>query len=455
MATVAAERDITSRLTPSVYDGSAAEQRATPEAGRSWLERLLMRFIMWDNEHPHNVLHRTQHKLVTTGFRLGYGRYDDDMVLTTIGRTSGQPRHVIVGAIFIDDRLYVVNPFGDRAHWYRNLLADPIVTLQRRGKTWTARAARATDRDEAVMLYEQTPGATGTMLRWMLRAQGLGETAEDFADNIDRFCFVRFDEVHEAGPPPMKADLVWVWPVVVAIGLTGLLARRSRRLAVAGAAVTSAALLVLRGRVLVDRLTELAISRPTGPIGRMLYRDATSMHGEGWRICHERLALVREDHLLDVGCGGGTFLSQALETVDRAAGVDHSPDMVALTRESNARAVAEGRLDVRLGDAAALPWDDATFDAQSNLAALFFATDPPAVLREAARVLKPGGRLLVVTMPKLKRRDVGTRVMGWFLHKARLYSDEELAQLLRDAGFDAVEVYSPSDDSQVGYGARG
>jgi len=119
----------------------------------------------------------------------------------------------------------------------------------------------------------------------------------------------------------------------------------------------------------------------------MLYRDATPMHGEGWRICHERLALKAEDHLLDVGCGGGAFLSQALETVNRAAGLDHSPDMVALTRENNARALAEGRLEVRLGYAAALPWEDATFDAESYLAALFFAADPPAVLREAARVL--------------------------------------------------------------------
>ena len=136
----------------------------------------------------------------------------------------------------------------------------------------------------------------------------------------------------------------------------------------------------------------------------MLYRDATSMHGEGWRICHERLALTREDRLLDVGCGGGTFLAQALEVVDQAAGIDHSPDMVALTKENNAEAVAEGRLDVRLGDAAALPWEDATFDAESNSAALFFATDPPAVLREAARVLKPGGRFVIVTMPRPKRK---------------------------------------------------
>ena len=57
-------------------------------------------------------------------------------------------------------------------------------------------------------------------------------------------------------------------------------------------------------------------------------------------------------------------------------------------------------------------------------------------------------------MPKPKREDVGTRAIGWFLHKATLYSDAELAKLLRDAGFDAVEVDSRGDDAQVGYGVR-
>ena len=44
---------------------------------------------------------------------------------------------------------------------------------------------------------------------------------------------------------------------------------------------------------------------------------------------------------------------------------------------------------------------------------------------------------------------------GRFLHKARLHSDDELAPHLRDAGFETVEVYSPSNDAQVGYAIKG
>ena len=426
--------------------------RADTPATRS--RQLHDRIEDWLAGYPDTLPVRLMHRAPMLLWRLGLGRIEGDGVLTTTGRTSGLPRRIVIGGTRIDGRLHLWNPYGARAHWYRNLVADPIVTFQDGQGTWTARAVHPTDHDEAVAHYATLERGIGRRFHEYLADLGVEDSPEGFARDIERLHVVRLDPVDEPGPPALKPDLTWVWPVSATVGLTGLLARRSRRLAIAGAVATSATLPILRGRELIDRLTELAISRPSGPIGRMLYRDATSMHGEGWRVCHERLALQPEDHLLDVGCGGGTFLSQALETVDRAAGLDHSPDMVALTEENNARAKAEGRLDVRLGDAAELPWEDATFDAESNLAALFFSADPPAVLREAARVLKPGGRFVVVTMTKPKREDLGTRVVGWILHKAKLYSDEELTQLLRDAGFDAVEVHSPSDGSQVGYGVR-
>jgi deazaflavin-dependent oxidoreductase (nitroreductase family) len=185
-----------------------------------------------------------------TSFRLGLSLPDDVMVLTTTGRTSGLPRRVVLGALVIDGHLYAMNPgygqprpgdvdhpFGDRAHWYRNLLADPIVTVQRRGRTWTARASRVTDRDEAVTLYEGLSGAIRTALRLILRAQGIADTADAFAEDIERLCFVRLDEVDQPGPSPLRGDLVWVWPLLAALALSGWLVRR--RLGVAMAMMVS------------------------------------------------------------------------------------------------------------------------------------------------------------------------------------------------------------------------
>ena len=52
-----------------------------------------------------------------------------DGILTTTGRSSGLPRRIIIGPHRIDGRQYYWDPYGDRAHWYRNLVADPVVTV--------------------------------------------------------------------------------------------------------------------------------------------------------------------------------------------------------------------------------------------------------------------------------------------------------------------------------------
>jgi ubiquinone/menaquinone biosynthesis C-methylase UbiE len=221
-----------------------------------------------------------------------------------------------------------------------------------------------------------------------------------------------------------------------------------------GTVVTALGTVVLmRGREIVDRAMDVMTRRPSGPIGRWIYRDASAFHGASWRSAHETLDLERSDRLLDVGCGGGTFLSQALETVETAAGLDYSPDMVELTRRNNADAVADGRLEVRLGDAAALPWPDGSFDVVTNLSAFNAMDEPVPVLSEAYRVLEPGGRLMIVTMAK-PDDDNGSRFMRWLMPWVRLYSDQELSDLLRRAGFETVEVHSPDGEFQVALGVR-
>ena len=397
MATVAAEQDTVSALASRpVDDRSVAQPRALPEAEWSRLERLFLRYATWGSEHPHNALSRAQHKLATTLMRLGYGRFDNDMVLTTIGRTSGQPRHVIVGAMFIHDRLYVINPFGDRAHWYRNLLLDPIVTLQRRGKTWTARATRVTAHDEAVAFYEQTGGATGYMLRLYLRAEGIAETAEDFADHVDRFCFVRFDAVVEPGPPPLRTDLVWVWPVAGLMGATTWLARRRLRPALATVALAVPAL--------------VASSAAWGGF-EARYSDS-GMRLEGrWAYLWNRvwprlmwwvydgfadaLELRSDDDVLDVACGCGTFLRTRCDGAHLIAGVDHSETFIDIARQESQARVEDGTADFRVGDVADLPWADDTFSVvTSNDIGCYEDRAKPAI-EEMYRVLRRGGRAVL------------------------------------------------------------
>lgn len=159
-------------------------------------------------------------------------------------------------------------------------------------------------------------------------------------------------------------------------------------------------------------------------------------HYRSFRIILEKLALRQEDAYFEIGCGGGILLRQALEKVATAAAVDHSEDMVALSRRNNEAAVREGRAEVVQGDVAALPWADDHFSAGASANMFFFVEKPQEALNEACRVLRPGGRFAMVT---LADSLIAKLTFGW-LYQLRLYSDAEMRAMLETAGFSQVEV---------------
>ena len=93
--------------------------------------------------------------------------------------------------------------------------------------------------------------------------------------------------------------------------------------------------------------------------------------------------------MLEVGCGSGVFLRAAAERGAQISGLDASPELVALAR---ARVPAA---DVRVGDLQFLPYPDDAFDLVAGFNSFFFAADLVAALREASRVARPDGRVLI------------------------------------------------------------
>ncbi|RBO86537.1 class I SAM-dependent methyltransferase [Nocardia puris] len=103
------------------------------------------------------------------------------------------------------------------------------------------------------------------------------------------------------------------------------------------------------------------------------------------------LALKGSEALADIGCGDGRFLADLRERGHRGrlVGLDSSAAMVTATAQlPDVRAV--------LGEAEALPFDDAEFDATTARHMLYHVPDPQRALRELRRVTRPGGRVVVV-----------------------------------------------------------
>ncbi len=124
-----------------------------------------------------------------------------------------------------------------------------------------------------------------------------------------------------------------------------------------------------------------------------------------WRRAAVRAARVGpEDDVLDVACGTGD-LSAALHAagVKRVLGVDFSQAMLDLAIVKAGRLRGPGEIGYRLGDAMNLEFEDSSFDAVTIAFGLRNVAEPPRALREFRRVLRPGGRLVVLEFSEPRR----------------------------------------------------
>jgi SAM-dependent methyltransferase len=204
-------------------------------------------------------------------------------------------------------------------------------------------------------------------------------------------------------------------------------------------AVAAPALAAATPAALADWLIDRAARRPAGAAARESFRDPTH-HRPSFGAVLDALDLGPDDVLLEIGCGGGVFLEQALRSGSWAKAIDHSPEMVALAREVNAEAVAAGRAEIVEGDAHRLPFPDDSCTAAAMMQVFFFL-DAPAVLTECRRVVRPGGRLVVFTVSAEAR---GTPAAPEpFASTGRFYTDAQLVELAHGAGFADARVEHP------------
>ncbi|HSL79259.1 MAG TPA: class I SAM-dependent methyltransferase, partial [Pseudolabrys sp.] len=172
-------------------------------------------------------------------------------------------------------------------------------------------------------------------------------------------------------------------------------------------AATSSVARSMGGKQGLEELTESYArwrSRRLGQITDSLERQ----------LVFELLGPIGRKALLDVGCGDGAF---ALELAQRGAvvtGLDIDPKMIAAARQ---RAEAQSaRLRLVEGQMEMLPFGNSSFDVVLAVAVLCFAQDPGRSIAEMARVLKPGGRLVIGELGRWSLWAAYRRIRGWLDH---------------------------------------
>lgn len=136
---------------------------------------------------------------------------------------------------------------------------------------------------------------------------------------------------------------------------------------------------------------------PTGLLGHLVGYFLSARGGEMSRAAVEMCNVRGDDQVLEIGFGPGRAIEALAVAAEhgKVAGVDVSEVMLAQARRRNRRAIAAGRVDLRLGCVTELPFSDQTFDKVLAINSLHHWPSPRRGLQEIRRVLNEGGTLLL------------------------------------------------------------
>lgn len=147
--------------------------------------------------------------------------------------------------------------------------------------------------------------------------------------------------------------------------------------------------------------------------------------------------------LLDVGTGTGRMIELLAPLADRVLGIDLSTQMLGMARARLARAGLRNA-QLRQGDIFALPAERKEYDLVVVHQVLHYLDDPSRALREIARTVRPGGRLLIVDFAPHDREELRDA----HAHRRLGFADDEIAGLMTDAGLDVVLTESLASDRE-------
>lgn len=160
--------------------------------------------------------------------------------------------------------------------------------------------------------------------------------------------------------------------------------------------------------------------------------------GRSWKgLAETLLALMPPMVIADLGAGEGTFTQLLARTARRVIAVDNSGKMVEYASELAKKNGVEN-VEFRVGDLEAPPVDDALVDLAFFSQSLHHAAHPQKAVAEAFRMLKPGGRIVILDLRKHNREEARELYADLWLG----FSEVELDGFLRSAGFVNVEVAS-------------
>ena len=174
---------------------------------------------------------------------------------------------------------------------------------------------------------------------------------------------------------------------------------------------------------------------PKGFWGKMMIRNMNKNHFEvtGWGLSH---CDFKATHItLDVGCGGGMTVNRISKMVKKAYGIDYSELAVSKAEKLNKKQIKSGKAEILRASVSHLPFDDNMFDVVTAVETYYFWLDKLNDLKEILRVLKSGGKLVMVFEMCRVDDDPDKWQEVEDLINIKSVTEQEITDILREAGY--------------------
>ncbi|TSC58804.1 MAG: methylase [Candidatus Peregrinibacteria bacterium Greene0416_19] len=192
--------------------------------------------------------------------------------------------------------------------------------------------------------------------------------------------------------------------------------------------------------------------KPEGVAGEEVGKMLAQRNADQNAFTFSCLQIEPADHVLEIGFGPGEGIAEAVRLTPQGyvAGIDHSDAMLKMAQERNHRAIMEEHVELTLGDAAALPYEDESFDKIFSVNVFHFWPEPLRELAECRRVLKTSG-LIVFFLTHPSSWLPGMAGTDVFIAR----EPEEIEKLFARAGFRNVESRTAMFEDRKGFAVLG
>ncbi len=178
--------------------------------------------------------------------------------------------------------------------------------------------------------------------------------------------------------------------------------------------------------------------QPSGFFGRFLMgRYLDYVNSRTNQLVFDKLAPGPQEHVLEIGFGGAELLLRIATDLEtgRIDGLDLSPEMVARAVRRTRKLGLSQKTGFHQGSVEKLPFDDASFDCACSVHTIYFWPQLGRGLDELARVIKPGGRLLLGFSSQQMLRDE-----GWVERGFSAYSKQQVSDACQSHGFEQAQL---------------